>query len=254
MPGPAKMPAASGGKLPPTSPKIKSGSSSFQMPTSSSSLPLKSKSGSGLRILWIPGRRKHHDKGAYKPTNYNIEHKHGDRKNETWNLGGSKSHEDILTGSSDKEDHCDPLTSRPASTPASNILPSATLGVTTVDNCSGSESEIKLEKCVIKDIHYVKYNIRDSLQSLTSAKENSAQSTNVGDGDEKRSAPDSAGRSYTKFDTDFDSIERIDDLDGQPKLSHQNGLRPKSKCTKSKEDKTVKCLYYTMMCCECTIS
>lgn len=100
MPGPAKNPiGSSGGKLPPPStPKIKSGSSSFQMPTSSSSQVPKTKSGSGLKILWIPGRRKHHDKGVYKPSNYNIEHKHGDRKNDTWNLGGSKSHEDILTG------------------------------------------------------------------------------------------------------------------------------------------------------------
>lgn len=62
--------------------------------------------------------------------------------------------------------------------------------------------------------------------------------------------------SYLLFvQTDFDSIDRIDDLDGQPKLQHHNGIKPKSKCKKtSKEDKAVKCLYYTMMCCECTIS
>lgn len=60
--------------------------------------PAKNKSGTSLKILWIPGRKKHHDKGVYKPTKQNIEHKHGERKNEMWNLGGSKSHDDVLTG------------------------------------------------------------------------------------------------------------------------------------------------------------
>lgn len=53
---------------------------------------------------------------------------------------------------------------------------------------------------------------------------------------------------------DYDSIDRFDDLDGAPKLPYQNGTKPKSKCRKTKEDKAVNCLYYTMMCCECTIS
>ncbi|XP_055297770.1 uncharacterized protein LOC129566154 isoform X1 [Sitodiplosis mosellana] len=265
MPGPAQN-RGGGGSLPilpkaPALPKAKSssvgsssggggGASSFS-PSSysmSSSQP-KSKSGSGIKILWIPGlRKKHHDKGVYKPSNYNIEHKHADRKNEPWSLGGSKSQDDIATGG-DKDDKVDLIkSSTPTPTPTSTVLPSASLGVATVniDNCSESDSEIKLEKCVIKDIRYVVYNIRDSLQSLTSAKENSAHST-IGDGDDKR-----AGRDYTK--NDFDSIERLDDLDGQPKLSHQNGFKPRSTCKKTKEDKAVKCLYYTMMCCECTIS
>lgn len=60
--------------------------------------PGKNKSGTSLKILWIPGRKKGHDKGAYRPTNHNVEHKHGERKNEVWNLGGSKSHDEILGG------------------------------------------------------------------------------------------------------------------------------------------------------------
>lgn len=61
----------------------------------------KNKSGSGstgLKILWIPGRKKHHDKGVYRPTKNSVEHKHGEKKNEVWNLGGSKSHDEILSG------------------------------------------------------------------------------------------------------------------------------------------------------------
>lgn len=54
--------------------------------------------GTGMKILWLPGRKKHHDKGVYKPTNHDVEHKHDERKNEPWNLGGSKAHDEILTG------------------------------------------------------------------------------------------------------------------------------------------------------------
>lgn len=63
---------------------------------SSSSSP-KPKSGS-MKVIWIPGRKKQHDKGVFRPTNQIVEHKHGDRKNEVWSLGGSKSHDNILTG------------------------------------------------------------------------------------------------------------------------------------------------------------
>lgn len=79
-------------------PKNKSSSSSGGGGSSaySSSQP-KSRTGSGIKILWIPGRKKHQEKGVYKPTNYNIEHKHGERKNEPWSFGGSKSQEDIIS-------------------------------------------------------------------------------------------------------------------------------------------------------------
>lgn len=61
--------------------------------------PAKNKSaGTGMKILWIPGRKKHHDKGVYKPTNHKIEHRHSEQKNEAWNLGGSKMHDEIATG------------------------------------------------------------------------------------------------------------------------------------------------------------
>lgn len=60
--------------------------------------PGRNKSGTGLKILWIPGRKKNHDKGVFKPTNHHIEHKHGERNNEPWSLGGSKAHDDIAGG------------------------------------------------------------------------------------------------------------------------------------------------------------
>lgn len=62
---------------------------------------------------------------------------------------------------------------------------------------------------------------------------------------------------------DFDSIERLDDLSGVPRddLRHKRKYYPNRKKAYQdsdepdrKEEKTVKCLYYTLMCCECTIS
>lgn len=63
------------------------------------SMPKPKSGSSALKVIWIPGRKKtKQDKGVFKATNYNVEHKHGERKNEVWSLGGSKSHDDILTG------------------------------------------------------------------------------------------------------------------------------------------------------------
>lgn len=67
---------------------------------------------------------------------------------------------------------------------------------------------------------------------------------------------------------DFDSIERLDDLDGNI-LDNNNvkyrrpvnrkkypidHLEDNQTDKKEKKEKTVKCLYYTLMCCECSIS
>lgn len=60
----------------------------------------KNKGGNPLRILWIPGRKKHHDKGTYKPTNKAQQHRHHQKDNEMWSIGGSKAHENLLNPSS----------------------------------------------------------------------------------------------------------------------------------------------------------
>lgn len=94
MPPPPSKPKSESGYAA----KPKSSSSYASKPKSESGYTPKPKSGSALKIIWIPGRKKHHDKGVFKPTNFNVEHKHGERKNEVWSMGGSKSHDDILTG------------------------------------------------------------------------------------------------------------------------------------------------------------
>lgn len=59
----------------------------------------KSKS-TGLRFIWIPGRKKHQPKGRYDTTNKQILHgHHQQKKNEPWSLGGSKGQEELLKSS-----------------------------------------------------------------------------------------------------------------------------------------------------------
>ncbi|XP_023162959.1 uncharacterized protein LOC111594063 isoform X2 [Drosophila hydei] len=54
----------------------------------------KSKS-SGLRILWIPGR-KSHPKGRLSSTNKHISYSPTQKKNEVWSLGGSKAQTELI--------------------------------------------------------------------------------------------------------------------------------------------------------------
>ncbi|XP_068159737.1 uncharacterized protein [Drosophila tropicalis] len=54
----------------------------------------KSKS-SGMRILWIPGR-KSHPKGHYSATNKNVTYTSTQKKSEVWSLGGSKAQTELI--------------------------------------------------------------------------------------------------------------------------------------------------------------
>ncbi|XP_053689803.1 uncharacterized protein LOC128738582 [Sabethes cyaneus] len=58
----------------------------------------KGKTSSGLRILWIPGRKKHNRKGVYNPTKNNIPQYHANqqRKTEPWTMGGTSTHAKII--------------------------------------------------------------------------------------------------------------------------------------------------------------
>ncbi|XP_017035323.1 uncharacterized protein [Drosophila kikkawai] len=54
----------------------------------------KSKS-SGMRILWIPGR-KSHSKGRFSTTNKHISYSGPQKKSEVWSLGGSKAQSELI--------------------------------------------------------------------------------------------------------------------------------------------------------------
>uniref|UniRef100_A0AAG5D2Q4 Uncharacterized protein n=1 Tax=Anopheles atroparvus TaxID=41427 RepID=A0AAG5D2Q4_ANOAO len=58
----------------------------------------KPKKTSNLRILWIPGRKKHNRKGTYNPTKNGLPQTYGmqPRKNESWTLGGPLNQSKII--------------------------------------------------------------------------------------------------------------------------------------------------------------
>ncbi|XP_049290544.1 transcription initiation factor TFIID subunit 11 isoform X3 [Anopheles funestus] len=66
--------------------------------SSAGSTKNKPKKSSNLRILWIPGRKKHNRKGTYNPTKNGLPQTYGmqPRKNESWTLGGSMNHSKII--------------------------------------------------------------------------------------------------------------------------------------------------------------
>lgn len=63
----------------------------LQMASNSSK---KSKSSSGLRVLWIPGR-KSHPKGRLSSTNKQISYSPTQKRSEVWTLGGSKAQAEL---------------------------------------------------------------------------------------------------------------------------------------------------------------
>uniref|UniRef100_A0A182JR45 Uncharacterized protein n=1 Tax=Anopheles christyi TaxID=43041 RepID=A0A182JR45_9DIPT len=66
--------------------------------SSASATKSKPKKSSNLRILWIPGRKKHNRKGSYNPTKNGVPQTYGmqPRKNESWTLGGTMNHSKII--------------------------------------------------------------------------------------------------------------------------------------------------------------
>lgn len=54
------------------------------------------KKSSGLRMLWIPGGRKHHPKGRFDTTNKHVSYSTRQKKSEVWSLGGSRTQRDLL--------------------------------------------------------------------------------------------------------------------------------------------------------------
>lgn len=66
--------------------------------SSAGSTKNKPKKSSNLRILWIPGRKKHNRKGTCNPTKNGLPQTYGmqPRKNESWTLGGTLNHSKII--------------------------------------------------------------------------------------------------------------------------------------------------------------
>ncbi|SPP88770.1 uncharacterized protein LOC117590363 isoform X1 [Drosophila guanche] len=54
------------------------------------------KKSSGMRILWIPGRKSHHPKGRLSTTSKHVSYSGPQKKSEVWSLGGSKAQTELI--------------------------------------------------------------------------------------------------------------------------------------------------------------
>lgn len=51
---------------------------------------------SGLRFVWMPGKKKQHHKGRYDSTNKNVELQHKQKRIEPWAMGGVRGQNELL--------------------------------------------------------------------------------------------------------------------------------------------------------------
>ncbi|KAJ6646718.1 hypothetical protein Bhyg_01931 [Pseudolycoriella hygida] len=234
----------------------------------------------GLRFLWIPGKKKNQHKGVYSTTNKgNLHSPHHQKKIEPWSLGGSKSHSELIKS----EDIIGESSGLTSILPSSLGAVGATLAHSSHTNGNAPTESVELE---------IEHNLHNASTLLASDKRNGVRKKtnlvdenlcqiksyscddlpnipwdNVRDG----SANVSINLSHLQ---NLDSIERFDDHNSDdvdatklsyldlPKVPFHGGVggtdevRHSIKDTKKNDDEdcTVKCLYYTLMCCECTIS
>ncbi|XP_050089739.1 putative uncharacterized protein DDB_G0277255 isoform X2 [Anopheles aquasalis] len=94
---------------------------------SSSASKSKPKKTSNLRILWIPGRKKHNRKGTFNPTKSGLPQTYGmqPRKNEPWTLGGPLNHSKIINAEL-PEHHLDLATMAGITTGAMSLVSKGT--------------------------------------------------------------------------------------------------------------------------------
>ncbi|XP_037025050.1 uncharacterized protein LOC119066599 isoform X1 [Bradysia coprophila] len=238
----------------------------------------------GLTFLWIPGKKKHQHKGRYDTTNKgNMHPSHQQKKMEPWSLGGSKAHADMIK-TDDILGESSGLTSMvPSSIGAAGA--SATLAHSSHPNGDAPSESVDLE---------LEHDLHNASTLLASEKRNGVRKkTNLVDlnlyhaksyscddlpnipWDNVQHCSRNVSINLSQLQN-LDSIERFDDHNSDdvdatklsyldlPKVPFHGGdgvsgtdqVRHSDKGTKKndEDDCTVKCLYYTLMCCECTIS
>ncbi|XP_037025053.1 uncharacterized protein LOC119066599 isoform X2 [Bradysia coprophila] len=196
----------------------------------------------GLTFLWIPGKKKHQHKGRYDTTNKgNMHPSHQQKKMEPWSLGGSKAHADMIK-TDDILGESSGLTSMvPSSIGAAGA--SATLAHSSHPNGDAPSESVDLE---------LEHDLHNASTLLASEKRNGVRKKNL----------DSIERfdDHNSDDVDATKLSYLDlpkvPFHGGDGVSGTDQVRHSDKGTKKndEDDCTVKCLYYTLMCCECTIS
>ncbi|XP_055843906.1 myb-like protein D isoform X4 [Episyrphus balteatus] len=258
---------------------------------------------SGLRYLWIPGRKKSHPKGRLNVTNKRIEYSPGHKNNEPWSLGGSKNHKNLLEAEALDSPSISGLMPVTCAVAAPNIasttdeMPVLTENKFSVlakiddnnyqlpspprdgekhngNNNHVSASDLISDSTSNHNLKKIDEDLEDDLPSPPSCEDHHSDVASEHSPHKKHSSINKR-RSYNNYhpEVDINSIESVsesklqysdsDITDGVYSNSHNNNKKRKNKKNKNsknngakeeEDEKIVKCLYYTLMCCECTIS
>lgn len=243
-----------------------------------------SRNGSGMKILWIPGRKRHDRKGIYKPTNKEVNKNYiQQRKNEMWTLGGSHEQRKLINISVHDEaggsticniatgTHIvDPLCLAAGSAAAANAIKDNQSD----DKANLDENSTEKEKIVDKDIlkngemngdakacNTDNIDIEDHAyhNSGTIRFKNKKTGSNNTDLDsiEHLDFDEEEGKKKDFIDDDIDSVSMQRMRSANTSSYRRRKAKKKNKKIeneKKKGEKIVDCLYVGLMCCECTIS
>lgn len=292
----------------------------------SSSSSSKSKPSSGLRILWIPGRKKHNRKGVYNPTKHQIPQYQANqqRKTELWSLGGSVNQAKIINAAGLHDNLNVGMATAATSTAmslasmaanktgdankSSNEPAGATAGSATACSSDGTVEFVPLNDLngditkkeiptsnqfealeLIDEEKDRNYSNAQSSSSLLSSNNDSRSgdyvhnSATLAIGEAaRRRRRNSYNNSKKNSSENLDSIDHMNDSDTidaikmtlpteeprldtfrQSKKKNKKKNRPESKgqlpddedeSDKGKNEKLVTCLYYSLVCWDCSIS
>lgn len=283
----------------------------------------KTKSSSSLRILWIPGRKKHNRKGVYNPTKTGLPQyqPNQQRKNESWSLGGTVNHTKIINA--DLHDNLDvgmatatgamslaSMAANKTGEAGSSKTSPVGLNADGTASCSTDGAQV-VELVVLNDLNgdiskkdIPSSNQFDTLELIDEIEEKDRNYSNaesasslLSSNNDSRSADyvhnaatlaigetrrhrrrDSYNNSKKDSCENLDTIDHINDNDAvdavkvtspaaEPRLdafrqqkkknkkkNHSNSREGGELNDKDKDDKLVTCLYYSLVCWDCSIS
>ncbi|CAO1394550.1 unnamed protein product [Diamesa serratosioi] len=229
------------------------------------------KNGMGMKILWIPGRKRHDRKGIYAPTNKEVNKNYlPQKKNQNWSLGGAQEQRKLMNINQD-----DDLGASTASAMVGHASQAVAIGAAgsaikdlhsddkiNLDNAENSTDKDKIiDKDVLKngdtacntdniDIDDIAYH---NAGTIRYRKNNGSNNTDL-DSIEKLDFDEDDG----KMDDDIDSVsmQRMRTENIAPRRRRRSRNKNKHKELdepKEKDEKLINCLYVGLMCCECSI-
>lgn len=222
-----------------------------------------------MKFMWIPGRKKHNHKGQYSTTKekhqpYKASNVGGQkqRKQEVWSMGGSRGQRQLINTDTD-----DFLSATTSSTALGVVANGAAIAASTSKTVHDGPDCVAVDKngdCVCDE---QQGDSKEELKNLDKQSYHDAATLVLGDKNKKSPCGSD----------DLDSIEQLgdsnlnlhepelDEIDVTDTASTHNlhmkkrrrNKRKKSKKvdeTRPEDDKLIACLYYSLVCCDCTIS